>query len=107
MNFSGEEDHPNILPSTWPGVEQGTSGLRGRDLTTMHPPPCYLETCRHALVANVFNPIKIIYVWFQKYGSLSDLEAKTLQEAQRDIHYRRVTRIFRREPAVAIEGAKL
>ena len=29
MNLSGKEDHPNIQPSTRPGIELGTSGLRG------------------------------------------------------------------------------
>ena len=32
MNFSGKEGHPNIQPSTRPGIEPGTSGLGGRDL---------------------------------------------------------------------------
>ena len=32
MNFSGKEGHPNIQPSTRPGIELGTSGLGGRDL---------------------------------------------------------------------------
>ena len=32
VNFSGKEGHPNIQPSTRPGIEPGTSGLGGRDL---------------------------------------------------------------------------
>ena len=32
MNFSGKEGHPNVQPSTRPGIEPGTSGLGGRDL---------------------------------------------------------------------------
>ena len=32
MNFSGKEGHPNIQPSTRPGIEPGTTGLGGRDL---------------------------------------------------------------------------
>ena len=34
VNFSGKERHPNIQPSTRPGIEQETSGLGGRELTT-------------------------------------------------------------------------
>ena len=32
MKFSEKEGHPNIQPSTRPGMELGTSGLGGRDL---------------------------------------------------------------------------
>ena len=32
VNFSGKEGHPNIQPSTRPGIEPGTSRLEGRDL---------------------------------------------------------------------------
>ena len=32
MDFSGKEGHPNIQPSTTPGIEPGTSRLEGRDL---------------------------------------------------------------------------
>ena len=32
MNFSGKGGHPNIQPSTRPGIEPGTLGLGGRDL---------------------------------------------------------------------------
>ena len=32
MNFSRKEGHPNIQPSTRPGIETGTSGLGGRDV---------------------------------------------------------------------------
>ena len=38
MNFSGKEGHPNIQPSTRPGIEPGTSGLGGRDLNPSAPP---------------------------------------------------------------------
>ena len=34
MNFSGNEDHPNVQHSTRPGIEPETSGLEGRHLTT-------------------------------------------------------------------------
>ena len=30
VNFSGKEGHPNIQPSTSPGIKLGTSGLGGR-----------------------------------------------------------------------------
>ena len=32
VNFSGKEGHPNVKPSTRPGIELGTSGLGGRNL---------------------------------------------------------------------------
>ena len=32
VNFSGKEGHPNIQPSTRPGIELETSGLGGKDL---------------------------------------------------------------------------
>ena len=32
VNFIGKEGHPNIQPSTRPGIEPGTSGLGGRNL---------------------------------------------------------------------------
>ena len=41
VNFSGKEGHPNIQPSTRPGIKPGTSGLGGRDLTTAPTPPLY------------------------------------------------------------------
>ena len=31
MNFSGKQGHPNIQPSTRPGIELGTLGLGDRD----------------------------------------------------------------------------
>ena len=45
MNFSGKEGHPNIQPSTRPGIEPGTSGLGGRDLNHCANPnhSCYLQ----------------------------------------------------------------
>ena len=39
VNFSAKEGHPNIQPSTRPGIELGTSGLGGRDLNTVPTPP--------------------------------------------------------------------
>ena len=36
---SGKESQPNIQPSTGLRIEPGTSGLGGRDLTTVPTPP--------------------------------------------------------------------
>ena len=52
MNFCGKEGHPNIQPSTRPGIEPGTSGLGGRDLTTAPTPP--LKT-RKTIMADEFQ----------------------------------------------------
>ena len=38
MKFSGK-DHTDTEPSTRPGIESGTFGLEGRDLTTAPHPP--------------------------------------------------------------------
>ena len=43
MNFSGKEGHPNIQPSTRPGIEPGTSGLGGRDLNHCANPSALLN----------------------------------------------------------------
>ena len=44
MNFSGKEGHPNIQPSTRPGIEPGTLGLGDRDFNhcakSSNPLPC-------------------------------------------------------------------
>ena len=39
VNFSGKEGHTDIQPLTMPGIEPGTIGLGGRDLTTVPTPP--------------------------------------------------------------------
>ena len=41
MNFSGKEGHSNNQPSIRPGIDPGTSGLGGRDLTTAPTPPLW------------------------------------------------------------------
>ena len=52
MNFSGKEGHPNIQPSTRPGIEPGTSGLGGRDLNHCANPSAS-ELCAHLLAKTV------------------------------------------------------
>ena len=43
VNFSEKEGHPNIQPSTRPGIEPGTSGLGGRDLNHCANPSAFQE----------------------------------------------------------------
>ena len=57
MNFSGKESHPNIQPSTKPGIEPETSGFGGRDLTTVPIPPLQVAQGQEIdKIQEIFNP---------------------------------------------------
>ena len=43
VNYNGEEGHPNIWPSTRPGIEPGTSRLGGRDLSHCASPSVIMK----------------------------------------------------------------
>ena len=68
MNFSGKEGRQNIPVSAEPGMEPGTLGLEGRDLTTGPTPPLtthlqvlsVFQDCRHVKFPNLGK--HILYV---------------------------------------------
>ena len=58
MSFSGKEGHPNIQPSTRPGIEPGTSGLGGRDLNHCANPSA--PNCTRFLVLLELRLVEVV-----------------------------------------------
>ena len=63
VNLNRKEGHLNMQPSTKPIIGPGTSGLRGRDLTTGPTPPLFNATVMiefnfeelELILTNLFN----------------------------------------------------